>query len=584
MKVTWVLFVLVVAPIVVAFLAGYYLHLEDTFLAKRSTNLDEGEHINAQRLLVGLVNAVQRKSAHLQEAERRPPLRVALGYNANLDLVARATEVVRSIVGEAPQQDVEELKPQPHAKISSLVAFQQALAHFFTQGSAAERWMEDKREFQQVVAAASSSPTAIFSPGGNAALMAQRFAAEGNVVLLGGPVGSRLASLLDSRISYPSSSSRSSSAVDGDDEVHLILEYSKGELWPTSSSSMKAPRANRFILVHDERNSMLSGLEELHAALPDFHPDLLVLAGLHLLSDGEEKENDSTEERSKEEKEVDKGILRLHKVAEEMKELASRRNKFATMTERPAIHLELASIADSRFLSRLAALLLPTWVDSLGLNEQELGSLLFALSSSTSASNALLQPSPPSLSAFVSPDVQTVVDGIHSLFRWIQAEQQMRRSKNSEVEEEEEVGLTRIHFHSLHFHIVAIRKLPQHHCKEVVDEQEKKQKKECTLWKNGGEASVAAGSLAASKQACGVDLDDAQSLQAAHVLLPPQSVKPLRGSSSHEIQVNGSLGVTSWSDGGIEFYLAPVLVCKHPSKTVGLGDAISTMGLVRALS
>ncbi len=35
-----------------------------------------------------------------------------------------------------------------------------------------------------------------------------------------------------------------------------------------------------------------------------------------------------------------------------------------------------------------------------------------------------------------------------------------------------------------------------------------------------------------------------------------------------------------WEEDNIEFYLAPVLVCRKPVRTVGLGDAISAVGLV----
>jgi ADP-dependent glucokinase len=63
------------------------------------------------------------------------------------------------------------------------------------------------------------------------------------------------------------------------DEVHLILEYPRGAQW----GHLTAPRANRFIAVHDETNSQLLALEEFHAAMEPFEPDLIILAGLHLL-------------------------------------------------------------------------------------------------------------------------------------------------------------------------------------------------------------------------------------------------------------------------------------------------------------
>ena len=34
---------------------------------------------------------------------------------------------------------------------------------------------------------------------------------------------------------------------------------------------------------------------------------------------------------------------------------------------------------------------------------------------------------------------------------------------------------------------------------------------------------------------------------------------------------------------GVEFWVAPILVCKQPRKTVGLGDSISSAGVAYAL-
>ena len=43
------------------------------------------------------------------------------------------------------------------------------------------------------------------------------------------------------------------------DPIHLILEYQKGQ----RLGDMVAPRANRYILVHDPLNARLAGLEPL---------------------------------------------------------------------------------------------------------------------------------------------------------------------------------------------------------------------------------------------------------------------------------------------------------------------------------
>ncbi len=107
--------------------------------------------------------------------------------------------------------------------------------------------------------------------------MAQRFAANGTAVFLGGRIGTRLASLLDPKIKLQA---HPSGAAWKDDEVHLILEYKKGARW----GSLVAPRANRLILVHDVTNSRVLALEDFHKSLAaNAGTQLLVVAGLHLL-------------------------------------------------------------------------------------------------------------------------------------------------------------------------------------------------------------------------------------------------------------------------------------------------------------
>jgi hypothetical protein len=111
-----------------------------------------------------------------------------------------------------------------------------------------------------------------FSSGGNAVLMAVSlslslslslrgtlthslsprclFSLSCSIIYLGGPVGSGLRSFLSPSISLPSE------ADEWKDEVHLILEYKKGEEW----GGVPAPRANRVILTHDVNNIHLTGL------------------------------------------------------------------------------------------------------------------------------------------------------------------------------------------------------------------------------------------------------------------------------------------------------------------------------------
>lgn len=172
-------------------------------------------------------------------------------------------------------------------------------------------------------------------------------------------------------------------------------------------------------------------------------------------------------------------------------------------------------------------------VSSIGLNEQE---LLF-LAQAGDGPHADL----PSWKGV--PDVGRVSD----ILLWI-LEQYGRIDPSSEAD------LTRIHFHTLAYHILA-----------TVD----------GYWGNQA-AAVVAGARVASTQACGL-----QSIDVSKVELKA----PLEFHSSHldpkvKLSLNPAKPVTVWRHGNITFHLTPVLVCKQPLRTVGLGDAISAEGLI----
>ncbi|KAH3833867.1 hypothetical protein DPMN_107183 [Dreissena polymorpha] len=112
--------------------------------------------------------------------------------------------------------------------------------------------------------------------------------------------------------------------------------------------------------------------------------------------------------------------------------------------------------------------------------------------------------------------------------------------------------LTRVHFHSLTYHIIG--SLPD-------------------VWFNS-ESAVAAGTRIAGRQAC-----DTKALSPEDIELRiPKTFKLFSG--SHDIIFDENNPVFSWEKDGFHFVFSPVLVCINPSKTVGLGDAISATGLM----
>ncbi len=105
-------------------------------------------------------------------------------------------------------------------------------------------------------------------------------------------------------------------------------------------------------------------------------------------------------------------------------------------------------------------------------------------------------------------------------------------------------------------------------------------------------ASVMAGSKIASKQACGFEFHDERSEEGLDELIQlklkyeldedvSEGIKlRFTGENSGFVQFNTANPVIEFWRGENRFYFTPVLICKQPVKTVGLGDAISSIGLV----
>ncbi|XP_011373833.1 ADP-dependent glucokinase isoform X7 [Pteropus alecto] len=317
----------------------------------------------------------------------------------------------------------------------------------------------------------------------------------GAQVLLCGPVGPKLHELLDDNVFVPPES------LQEVDEFHLILEYQAGEEW----GQLKAPHANRFIFSHDLSNGAMNMLEVFVSSLEKFQPDLVVLSGLHMM-EGQSKE------------------LQRKRLLEVV----------TSISDIPVgipVHLELASMTNRELMSSIVHQQVFPAVTSLGLNEQE---LLF-LSQSASGPHS-------SLSSWNGvPDVGIVSD----ILFWILKEHGKSESRASD--------LTRIHFHTLVYHILA-----------TVDGH----------WANQL-AAVAAGARVAGTQACATETIDTSrvSLRAPHEFLTSHS-----GAGSRII-LNPDKPVVEWHREGVAFHFTPVLVCKDPIRTVGLGDAISAEGL-----
>ncbi|XP_068000395.1 ADP-dependent glucokinase isoform X2 [Melanerpes formicivorus] len=451
-------------------------------------------HLSAS--LLGGLRRARSLEARMVAAWQAAIVRPARGWARVAVGVNACVDVVLSGVRLLEALGLEPGDGRNHLVLNSQQDLKEAFAHFMEKGAAAERFFSDAESFQHIARTASEHPGAQLYVGGNAALIGQKLATNPDLkILLCGPVGPKLHELLDDNVVVPPESMQER------DEFHLILEYQAGEEW----GSVRAPNANRFIFSHDLSNGALNMLEVFVSSLDEFQPDLVVLSGLHMM-EGQSKE------------------MRHRRLLEAVASISD------IPTDIP-IHLELASMTDQDFMSNIVHQVLPL-VNSIGLNEQE---LLF-LTQAAAGPHA-------SLGSWSGvPDVGVVSD----ILFWLLKEQGRPARRASD--------LTRVHFHTLAYHILA-----------TVD----------GFWGNQA-AAVAAGARAAGTQACATETIDASRvfLKAPLEFVTSQLEAPAR------VSLNPDEPVVSWQREGISFHFTPVLVCKDPVRTVGLGDAISAEGLL----
>lgn len=465
----------------------------------------------------------------LNSVARKYPIprgrKVAVGFNANVDMIVQGLAAVKDLIP----------KPRDVKEIRTLTDFVDSFAYWFQKGAAAERFVTSDKLFEQIVASADSAEgKVLYRTGGNAALMATNLAGLSCKcdVLLGGIVGKQLNILLQSNIKTVGERGMQN------DPVHLILEYPKGATW----NGMKAPRANRFIVVRDEYNSKLKAFEPmlkyiLKAQKENVYFDVLIASGLNQL------EGLKPEERMNRVVEIKDTLKLLH--------------------SRTPIHLELASMADRNFLKQMAEALLSI-SDSFGLNEEELAMLYEVLGGkyATLIDGKIASKHP--LKVFTReqltgkvPNPRAVSLALAYIMDYIDILSASSFGNRR---------LTRGHFHSLGFHIVVSRL------------NARKQS-----WSAMLDSAVAQGSVTATLKACGFPNDAIVNDRITKRDI--DLISPLTFTVADGSKINLSLEkpVGVWDEGQYRFYFAPVLICHKPKVTVGLGDAISSNGLAYSL-
>ena len=259
------------------------------------------------------------------------PVKIAVGYGACKDIFVDAKHVIGN---KFPKKS-----PQNYNEITTFEELLEMYAYFFSHGAAAERFCNKDEVFEKLVKEAEKIPDHRVALGGNAPVMAKRFAMEGADVLLAAKMSD------DFRTNIHPSIKVTGDNIDVDD-IHLILEYKRNEKW----GKWQSPRANRFIVHSDRNNPTLSSVESFQEPLTKFKPNLLVVGGLQMMDNYPFAEGERR--------------ARLQKVKMQMEAQPS--------TTR--VHFEMASFVDETLLQDLTSLVIPH-ADSLGMNEQELPNL-----------------------------------------------------------------------------------------------------------------------------------------------------------------------------------------------------------------
>lgn len=190
------------------------------------------------------------------------------------------------------------------------------------------------------------------------------------------------------------------------DDVHLIIEYKRNELW----DGVESPRANRFIVHRDMNNPLVSSLEEFSRVLPAFSPQLLVVGGLQMMDNFPFREGQRLE--------------RIIKI----------KNLMRSQSKETMIHFEMASFVDSNLLMELVEHVIPQ-SDSIGMNEQELPNL-----SSVLTSGKVVEV------ADSNPRTAVVLDMMRTVFSLLSVE----RGENRPV--------TRLHLHTLAYQAIMTKR------------------------------------------------------------------------------------------------------------------------------
>ncbi|VUZ50786.1 unnamed protein product [Hymenolepis diminuta] len=518
---------------------------------------------------------------------------VIVGFGGCTDITVNAITFLESLgVNSTDTTRHSKRKENSEVELNTLEDIVEEFTQMFAAGAAAERYVKNKELFDYLVSQATANAAnpdelrrdgkrGYLSLGGNAPVMASRLASEGAEVTLAARLSSKETQALPSKIKVLSAPSSFGLPSIPRTDIHLVMEFDKGSVW----RNFTAPRANRYILIRDEENPRLSSLwPDLLSSWLKYgnrgdggvkdtstsYPDLFVLGGLQTMDNA-----------------VISPDIRGERL-ESLKHFLTVKLPRATL-----IHFEMASFVETSFVSNLTQTILP-YVDSIGLNEQELPNLRSLLIEGRVASQASVS----------TPRAAVMLDGMREIWSAMTDSSQLPK-----------VGiglrrLSRIHLHTLGYQIIMVRRPaggvefdPEMIAKAMEDPDFvfKGKATELGLAWPYTKAAVAKASLIAHRHTCAsanVDpeltrllMDDSFAVTAD----PARWPSALHGASSCKvprIQFNSTSPVSCWFEdeptsvsnqnersNRVEICVAPVPVCRKVIRTVGGGDNISAAAL-----
>nr|CAH8830221.1 unnamed protein product [Trichobilharzia regenti] len=565
--------------------------------------------------------------SHRPLPQRSPGPKVLVGFGGCVDLRVRALSLFErmKLSGFANKTNV----PTTHQRIGSIQDFMAEFYSSFILGAAVERVVHNVTLFKEMVNEASelipfvlrkkllsptitgshhygsesfvtsaptTQPVAWWSLGGNAPVMASRLAREGAQVALAARLSQRQISHLPSGVKVLMAPPDFGLPDIPEEDIHLVLEYESGDKLEDSV----APRANRYILVHDVENPLLSGLwpglletwqrhnsefvvdekESTTTKEAPAIPDLFVLGGLQVM------DNILSVEETK---------IRTSRINELNRFLSS-------LPSETLIHFEMASYVNEDFTMDILKTVLPH-SDSIGLNEQELPNLVSLLSNNTVTHISTAYPR-----------AANMLDNMRSVWAYMNDPNLPRVNSASGPKWRR---LSRLHLHSLAHQIIMVRR----HSKggAVAREQLKAHQSSGILPPRRSDiglawpftrAAVAKASLIAHRHTCAASSIDPVKTRllvddSFAVTADPITWKSALQNNNQipRIKFNHSEPVACWTepepriqsehnqsdlensirelpfDTQIEICIAPVLVCSQVKQTAGAGDNISAAAL-----